>query len=149
MSKLIDIERRKKFDLIIGNLPYSKKVNGVHVNLWKKILNISLGLLKPSGTMGMIHPGNWRGGGTTVQKLFKCLTKEHQMHYLEMHNIADGKKAFNADTSFDWYILENVEQHTTTRVIDNDGVETIIDFNDRKFLASAMIDEIDGLVVTS
>ena len=147
MPKKIDSAHRKKFDLIIANPPYSKKVNGVSVNLWKKILNISLDSLKPFGTMGMIHPGNWRGGGTTVQKLFKRLTKENQMHYLEMHNIAEGKKVFNASTGFDWYILENVEQHCTTQVIDNDGVENNIDFKNREFLASAMIVEIDALVV--
>ena len=84
------------------------------------------------------------GGDGRAGQLFNRLTKENQMHYLSMNNVQEGEKVFNASTSFDWYIVQKQTKNDTV-VIDYDGIENRINFENREYLANSMIAELDGI----
>jgi len=134
-----------KFCVILGNPPYSKKVGRNNVNLWKELTLKAVDMLADDGFLAFIHPSGWRGGGNTFKNNFKVMVHDNQMHYLEMHGIADGKKMFNCSTTYDWYVVQNTPPYTTTTVTDWDGLTQEISFEHRDFLASGMIAEIDSL----
>ena len=136
----------RKFDLVICNPPYSRKnTDGRPVNMWVGIINKCLDNLENGGVLNAIHPSGWRmGSDGRAGQLFNRLTKENQMHYLSMNNVQEGEKVFNASTSFDWYIVQKQTKNDTV-VIDFDGVENRINFENREYLANSMIPELDNI----
>jgi hypothetical protein len=74
------------------------------------------------------------------------MTKENQMIYLEMYDLEDGKKIFDAGTRFDIYLIQNGSSSRTTRVIDTKSKSYEIDLYDYKFIPNHSIQEVFKLV---
>jgi hypothetical protein len=110
-----------KFDVIIGNPPYQEKVGPNKTEpLWNKFVKKAIELCNTNGYVAMIHPSGWRnieGKFKDIQKLI--LSKK--VYFLSIHNEKDGLETFGAETRYDYYVLQNVE---------NDGSETMVRFQD-------------------
>ena len=112
-----------KFDVIVGNPPYNnpKKDGDKQMNgdcLWDKFVIKSIdGLLKNEAYLCFVHPSGWRKPG----ELWKKLTVDNQIHYLEIHKADEGQKIFKCGTRYDWYILEKKPSYKNTIVRDELG----------------------------
>ncbi len=83
---------------------------------------------------------------TTKDKTYK-LSKD--IKYLEMHDEKDGKKYFNATTSFDWYVINNVNVlNGNTEIMGWDGNSSEQCVNNLEFIPNGMFNEILFLVAT-
>ena len=110
---------------MVGNPPYNangcKNSGNVIWNLFvKKILK---SLLSPQGYLLFIHPSMWRKPETERSKnkgMFKMMVQDRQLLYLDINDKKAGRKTFNCDTCYDWYLLENKPRYTTTIIKSND-----------------------------
>jgi hypothetical protein len=116
---------KMEFDVVVGNPPYNKGSTGTGNAIWPLFVSKSLKILKQeTGYLTFIHPSGWRKPESEKSKyrgLFKLLTSENQMIYLEMHGIKDGQKTFNCGTRFDWYLLQKTKLFKDTTVKDETG----------------------------
>ena len=104
--KLMD--KTMKFDVVIGNPPYSK--GGSMGVIWQNFALQALEVLNPNGYVAMIHPSRWRGPGKTVPKTIGELREKMRsldLLWLALHGTADGQKYFKAGTRFDMYVARN------------------------------------------
>lgn len=128
-----------KFDVIIGNPPFSfSKSNKSNGNaIWYKFVDKLITLLKPGGYMSLIHPNGWRkcsSNGCKYTFLYKKLTKEMQMLYLEIHNSYDAKDVFNNSIRYDWYLVHNIPKYKYTKINDENRILHNIDLSLWDFL---------------
>ena len=116
---------KMEFDVVVGNPPYNKGGTGTGNSIWPLFVSKSLKILKQeTGYLTFIHPSGWRKPESEKSKyrgLFKLLTSENQMIYLEMHGIKDGQKTFKCGTRFDWYLLQKTKLFKDTTVKDEIG----------------------------
>jgi hypothetical protein len=135
-----------KFDVIVGNPPYQKKVGPTKTEpIWDKFVLKSFQLLKEGGYLSMVHPSGWRnvsGRFTGVRDLL--LSK--QMEYLEIHNEADGIEMFGAKTRYDWYTVQNVDRYKNTTVRFEEGTIEEIDLGELPFIPNHSYDRIKSLI---
>ena len=114
-------EINMKFDVLVGNDPYQEKVGPNKTEpLWNKFFFKRICLLKESGYLALIHPSGWRniaGKFKDVQNMIRS----KKVKFLSIHNEKDGMSTFGAETRYDYYILQN---------INNDGEETVVRFQD-------------------
>jgi hypothetical protein len=101
----------KSFDAVIGNPPYNGS-SGTNTGntLWNKFVVQSIKWLSINGYLLYVHPAGWRkpcNSKSQFKKLFNLMTKNNKMLYLEIHGISDGKKVFNCDTRYDWYLIQH------------------------------------------
>ena len=102
------------FDAVIGNPPYQNSQNNKGKKrggdlLWNKFVIYSINNLFKNGLLIFIHPSGWRKPESEKSKykgLFKLMTQDNQMLYLEIHGTKDGMKIFNCGTRYDWYIIK-------------------------------------------
>jgi hypothetical protein len=142
------------FDIVMGNPPYqdnqtAKGKRGGGDLLWNKFVIKSLEQLKKNGYLCFIHPSGWRKPESEKSKyknLFKLMTYENQMIYLEIHNTKDGMKVFSAGTRYDWYIMEKVKKYKKTIVKGEDGKIIEIDLEEWNFLPNYNFNEINKLL---
>lgn len=120
----LDIYRENinmKFDVLVGNDPYQKKVGPKKTEpLWNKFFHKRISLLKEGGYLSLIHPSGWRnitGKFKDVQEVIRS----KKVSFLSIHNEKDGMETFGAETRYDYYVLQNTI---------NDGSETLIRFQD-------------------
>lgn len=144
----IDVWGVDKFDIIIGNPPYnsgSKNRGSAHV-LWNKFIFNSFKILKEGGYFSMVHPDGWRavdGAFKDVQNLFKS----KQMLYLELHNTQDGVEAFGVQTTYDFYVIRNLENNGFKTLIKfQDGIEEFVDLSTLSFIPNGKFKEIKLLM---
>ena len=113
----------KGFDAVIGNPPYNNSQNNTGKKgggdlLWNKFVEKSLNeYLVDKGKLLYVHPSGWRkpeSSKSKYQGLFKLMTSENQMNYLEIHDTNDGMKTFNCGTRYDWYIIEKIPIYKNT-----------------------------------
>lgn len=132
------------FDVIIGNPPYQgiSGNKGSNNTIWDKFVELSLNLIKEQGFLCFIHPSGWRNYNSqfSVGSL-----REKQFVYLEMHDEKDGKKFFDANTRYDWYILRNTPITDATNVKDQNGIVQKIMLKGMPFIPNSMIAEIASL----
>jgi hypothetical protein len=110
-----------KFDVLVGNDPYQEKVGPNKTEpLWNKFFFKRMSLLNDGGYLALIHPSGWRNI-TGKFKDVQTKIRSKKVKFLSIHNEKDGMNTFGAETRYDYYVLQN---------IDNDGSETTIRFQD-------------------
>jgi hypothetical protein len=107
-------------DIVVGNPPYNAPGTGRNI-IWNKFVNeiFERQYLAPNGFLVFIHPALWRKPVTVkspVYGIYDLLIRQHQLLYLDINDLAAGKKTFACGTRYDWYVLENKEPYTTTTV---------------------------------
>jgi hypothetical protein len=131
----------ENFDIIVGNPPYDKSQNadgkrGGGDTLWDKFVIKYINKLKSNGYLSLVHPTIWRKPQSerSSSKEVNKLMMSKQIHYLEMHDSKDGMKTFNAGTRYDFYVLENCDIYTTTKINDEDRIITNVDLKGYNFI---------------
>jgi len=111
----------KHFDIVVGNPPYNAAGSKASGNtIWQLFVDMSIELLKNGGYMCFVHPNGWRKPNTDKGKfsgLFKKLTSDNTILYLEIHDAKDGSKNFNCGTRYDWYILQKKKNNDHITII--------------------------------
>lgn len=115
-----------KFDLVIGNPPYNASNSvGTGTPIWQHFTRKALTeWLNLNGYLCYVHPSGWRKPETKNIKfkgLFKQMTQDNQMLYLEIHGLKDGQKTFNCGTRYDWYLIQKGQPQLETVIIDELG----------------------------
>lgn len=107
-------------DAVIGNPPYQNSKGSSNGTLWDKFILYGLNCLKYNGYLVYVHPSGWRN----ILGKFKNIQLEMRKYwikYLEIHNENDGLKVFNAETRYDWYILQkNTDDNVITTIMFED-----------------------------
>lgn len=147
----------KTFDIILGNPPFNasqeatgKKGGGD--SLWPDFVEKSLSLLEKNGYLVFVHPSAWRKPEKKYEddnkqpNLFKKMTRDHQIEYLEIHSKADGVKMFGVQTRYDWYVLKNTPCFKKTIINDETGKIQNIDLRKWEFLPNCYYNEIKRLI---
>lgn len=131
------------FDAVIGNPPYNDSQENIGKKgggdlLWNKFVVKSLNeLLLKNGYLLYVHPSGWRKPESEKSKyngLFKLMTKDNQMIYLEIHNTNDGMKIFNCGTRYDWYLIKKIKKYEDTIIISENNIKYKIDLEKWLFL---------------
>lgn len=131
--KLNSIEKwgLEAFDAVIGNPPYNSPGKTATGNtIWQYFVLNSINILKMDGYLCFIHPNGWRKPNerSRYKELFKKMTRENIILYLEIHDLNDGKKVFCCGTCYDWYVLQRkINNNHKTIIVDQQGVK--IDIN--------------------
>ena len=145
----------EQFDCIISNPPFTVQQNNVSKrgggnSLWKKFLLKSINeWLISDGYLSMIHPNGWRkpcSPGSKYNGIFKLLTQDNQLIYLNMNDGKECTKIFNCKTNFDWYVLHKREKYKSTDINDWKQNNINIDMSLWEFLPNYNIDKISKLI---
>ena len=144
------------FDIIVGNPPYDKSQNaegkrGGGDTLWDKFVIKYINNLKPNGYLSLVHPTIWRKPQSekSSSKEVNKLMMSKQIHYLEMHDSKDGMKTFNAGTRYDFYVLENCDIYTTTKINDEDRIITDVDLKGYNFIPNKGLEFFNKILAVS
>src|ERR1035437_893208 len=138
-----------KFNVVCGNPPYqapkvkTKDVTGMSGSkLWPEFAKLAVSLTKEGGHVCLVHPGQWRKPEHNLFQLFK----DHNLLHLDIHDIKDGMKDFQAATGYDWYILANNKYAGKTVVRGVDKTVSTIDLNNWNFIPNSCFDIIEKLL---
>jgi hypothetical protein len=138
----LDIEDKwglEGFDAVIGNPPYqssNSKGTGTGTPIWNVFVKKSLNLwLIDNGYLCFVHPAGWRKHTESghFKNLYKIMTHENYMRYLEIHDTKDGMKNFNCGTRYDWYILQKTNIIKKTKIKNENGIIENVKLNDTIF----------------
>jgi hypothetical protein len=155
----LDINKKwniEKFDAVIGNPPYNNKQNnsgkrGGGDSLWNKFVIRTINKwISKNGYIIYVHPSGWRKPESERSKykdMFKIMTHNKQMIYLEIHGLKDGLKIFKCGTRYDWYIIKNCSNNNKTIIKDEKGIVKEIDMLKFKFLPNYEIGMIKKILV--
>ena len=147
----------KGFDLVVGNPPYQQKQDnkgkkGGGDLLWNKFVTISLDQwVKSKGFLVYVHPSGWRKPESSKSKytgMFKRMTTENQLLYLEIHDTKDGTKTFQCGTRYDWYILKKTLCSEKTTIRCQEGKHYRLDMRNWNFLPNSRFDSVYKLLKT-
>jgi hypothetical protein len=140
MDILSEFGLEENFDMIIENPPYNTdmQTGRAKISLWDRFVIRSLELLKKNGYLVMVHPSKWR---QPEHKMWDVLTS-NQILYLELHDKQDGRKTFQSDTRYDWYVLQKTPYKYSTTIIDTMGKKISMKLNELNFLPNYMMEEI-------
>jgi hypothetical protein len=144
MDVLKEFGLMEGFDMVMENPPYNSdmQTGRAKISLWDKFVINSLNVIKNNGYLVMVHPSKWR---QPEHKMWDVITN-NQILYLELHDKKDGKKTFQSDTRYDWYVLQKTPYKKSTIVIDTLGKKSIINLNKIKFLPNYLMEEISQLI---
>jgi hypothetical protein len=146
-SKFLEIDKNMKFDVIVGNPPFSSRSDIGNVKtqpIWPKFVERAIELCNPNGYICLTHPSGWRdvdGNFKNTQELL--LSKD--MKYLELHDSFEGVETFGVQTAYDYYIVKNSDRAALTTVVGLDGKTSQVDMSNIKFIPNGMYDEIMSL----
>jgi hypothetical protein len=132
----------EKWNLIIQNPPYQMNTGNVGSGhtLWDKFVLKSLNILSKGGYMIMVHPSGWRNISGSFESVKNEIFKRNLL-YLEIHDINDGIKMFDASTRYDFYCLKNSSDYTQTEIVDENGDFNKIDISNFKFIPNSYFNE--------
>lgn len=107
------------FDLVIGNPPYQETgLKETGQTIYQKFIKISLEKwIKSGGYLLFVTPAAWRKPVTDRSPnagLYKLMTQDNWLKYLEIHNPKDARLLFNASTRYDWYLIKKSSPRITT-----------------------------------
>lgn len=143
-------DMEKKFDLVIGNPPFSKNVvedkntKGKSVQIWPNFIRWSDELCEDNGTIALIHPNNWRDIGDPYN-LWNLMTSK-QIEKINMFTTKDSRDFFNIELKFDYVVSKNMPKNDVTTVVYSNGIKQEIDLDDKDFLFSAYIEELESII---
>jgi hypothetical protein len=145
----------EEFDAVIGNPPYnnSQKNDGKKGggdSLWNKFIELSLKIVFRNGYLLFVNPSGWRKPESERSKycgLFKLMTKENQMLYLEIHDAKDGKKVFDCGTRYDWYVIQKRVPYINTIVKDENGFMQEINMLECNWLPNFNMTDIGKILI--
>ena len=147
----LKMDYKRKFDLVIGNPPYQKRVGPNKTEpIWHLFVEKSLSLLNKDGYMVLVHPSGWRNISGMFEKIKgKLLSKD--MLYLEIHNVEDGIKIFNGcETRFDWYVFQNKKsENLESEIVFEDGKTKYLNLKKEIFIPNGRYNEIKKLMAKS
>jgi hypothetical protein len=133
------------FDAVIGNPPYQNSNGASNGTLWDKFVLQSFEITKPHGYICMVHPSGWRNVNGKFKKLQKEMF-EKNMLYLEIHNESDGIAIFKAETRYDWYVIQNNNNYTTTEIKFEDCKTMNINIRKLEFIPNGQYDLVQKLL---
>ncbi len=145
----------KGFDAVIGNPPYNisqeftTKKGGGDL-LWNKfVIEAFDKWLVKDGYLLYVHPSGWRKPESDKSKykgLFKLMTHDNQMLYLEIHDTVDGMKIFKCGTRYDWYLIQKKKANKKTEIKDEKGKVSTVDLLKWEFLPNYDFNKIQPLL---
>ena len=142
----LEEELKMKFDVVLGNPPYHKKVGPNKTEaIWSKFVQKSFEICKEGGYVSLIHPSGWRNFDGKFKETQKLLLSK-DIKYLEIHNEKDGLKLFNAETRYDWYVVKNVDNSGLTKIKGQKGDTININLINREFIPNDSIEFIYNLI---
>jgi len=133
------------FDGIIGNPPYNKSCGnkGKGNTLWDKFVEKSLEKwLLIKGYLVYVHPQGWR---QLDNKIGKCMLKK-QIIYLNMNDVNEGQKVFGCSTTFDYYVLQNMDTCMDTVINDYKNDEYQYNLKDIRFIPNHSIELVNKYI---
>jgi hypothetical protein len=142
-----------KFDVVVGNPPYQdipkssiEKTSGSVI--WDKFVYKSFNLLNIDGYLVFVHPSIWRKPINDKSKILDIfsLFKNFNLLYLEIHDVKDGLKTFNAGTRYDFYCFQKNEKYINTKICDEIGEIYNIDIRNLNFIPNKNIDKVIKLL---
>jgi len=135
-----------KYDIIIGNPPYNSGTknsgNTIYQEFIKKFIN------QYNKYFSFINPPGWRkpmNENCLKQDLYKLMTKENHLIYLEIHDTKDGMKTFNAGTRYDWYIIDKDIKNKNSIIKGLDNKLYNINCNEWLFIPNGNIDLVNNI----
>jgi superfamily II DNA or RNA helicase len=143
----------EKFDIVVGNPPYQdspksdiNKTSGSV--LWDKFVNKSIDILSNLGYLVFVHPAIWRKPINNKTKIIDILGifKKFNLMYLEIHDVKDGLKTFNAGTRYDFYCFQKSEKYNNTTIRDEEGEIINVNIRTMKFIPNKKIDKVMSLI---
>lgn len=153
-SNIIEKENSMKFDVVVMNPPYqapqeAEGKRGGGDLLWHKFVKNSIDeFTKEDGYVCAVHPAGWRKPESARSKyngMFKLMTREHHMQYLEIHDSKDGMKTFNAGTRYDWYVIAK-NKIGNTIVKDQNGNLIELDLTNNEWLPNHSFHQVFSLL---
>lgn len=146
-TNIKDLFKIDGFDAIIGNPPFNPpRQKGSGNTIWQLFTNKAIDeWLVDGGYLAYVHPPGWRKPNTSKGKfngMYKKMAIDNQMIYLEMHNIKDGKKVFDKDTRYDWYLIEKTNQYKNTIIVDEDGKRNEINLSELSWLPNSNLESV-------
>ena len=91
----------------MGNPPWPYRSGGS--DIWGEFVIGSIELLKSDGYLVFVTPIGWRkpeSKESIYNGLFKLMTQDNYMKYLEVHNNKNNLDVFKAGNRFDIYIIQ-------------------------------------------
>jgi hypothetical protein len=96
-----------KFDVAIGNPPFSNKSDNADGALWLEVLNTVSKAVKDNGQMCFVSPSSWIGKVSNTAKANFDLFWENKINYLKVLNAEEIKEHFpNAGSTFCYYVID-------------------------------------------
>jgi hypothetical protein len=135
-NKIFNID---KFNLIVGNPPFHKKVGpNKKQKIWHFFVIDSINkYLNDSGYLVFVHPNGWRDIKGDYIKVLR-LIKSRELLSLTMRDYKDGVLTFGGSaTNYDYYCLKNtLNDKNLTLVNDIDHKSYILNLNNYDFIPS-------------
>lgn len=146
------------FDIIIGNPPYNASQEGLEgkkrgggASLWHHFVKKCIKILKKDGYLVFVNPTGWRKPASVHSRykiFFKLMAHEHTMLYLQMHNLKDGIKIFNAGTRFDFYVIKKTPNtNFKTKILDETKKVNFLNLNEWSWLPNSNFDFIKKFII--
>jgi hypothetical protein len=114
------------FDVVVMNPPFNKpgKIKTGSAG-WKEFIQAGLSVTKEGGYFLAVAPSTWR---RPEEKMFSVISNNNIIK-LKMNGIETAKKNFDTATRYDWFLLKRELTTGRINVIDEDGVECVVDLN--------------------
>lgn len=134
-----------KFDIIVGNPPFSRGGGPGNI-IWNFFIRNSFDHLETYGYLLFLTPCGWRKPLNKYNDLYSQMCQNRQMLYLEIHDFKDGMKNINVGIRYDIYLIQNKMSTESTFVVDMYGKSHNIDMKEWEFLPHAEFETIKKIM---